>query len=125
MAGVAVEDQLLLAAAMCLVSAWLAWKLHKACDDVECRLATWPTGSRLHAADRSEMVPASRRLGQPSKVPKKTSPPIQPVANSLRSSSQAAASAPAKGSVSAQRQRRGQRADAADDQRRQATHGRD
>jgi MFS family permease len=36
MAGVAVENQLLLAAAMCLVSAWLAWKLHKACDDVVC-----------------------------------------------------------------------------------------
>ena len=36
MAGVAVEDQLLLAAAMCLVSAWLAWQLHKACDDVVC-----------------------------------------------------------------------------------------
>ena len=35
-AGVATADQLLLAAAMCLVSAWLAWKLHKACDDVEC-----------------------------------------------------------------------------------------
>jgi len=36
MAGVAVENQLLLAAAMCLLSAWLAWKLHKACDDVVC-----------------------------------------------------------------------------------------
>ena len=36
LAGVAVEDQLLLAAAMCLISAWLAWKLHKACDDVVC-----------------------------------------------------------------------------------------
>jgi MFS family permease len=36
MYGVATEDQLLLAAAMCLVSAWLAWKLHKACDDVVC-----------------------------------------------------------------------------------------
>jgi MFS family permease len=36
MAGVAVENQLLLAAAMCLISAWLAWKLHKACDDVVC-----------------------------------------------------------------------------------------
>jgi len=34
--GVASEDQLLLAAAMCLVSAWLAWLLHKACDDVVC-----------------------------------------------------------------------------------------
>jgi MFS family permease len=34
--GVEGEDQLLLAAAMCLISAWLAWKLHKACDDVEC-----------------------------------------------------------------------------------------
>jgi len=33
---VAVEDQLLLAAAMCLVSAWLGWKLHKACDDSVC-----------------------------------------------------------------------------------------
>ena len=35
-ADVAVADQLLLAAAMCIVSAWLAWKLHKACDDFEC-----------------------------------------------------------------------------------------
>jgi len=34
--GVAGEDQLLLAAAMCLLSAWLAWKLHKACDDGPC-----------------------------------------------------------------------------------------
>jgi len=34
--GVAAADQLLLAAAMCLISAWLAWKLHKACDDVVC-----------------------------------------------------------------------------------------
>jgi len=33
--GVEGEDQLLLAAAMCLISAWLAWKLHRACDDVE------------------------------------------------------------------------------------------
>jgi MFS family permease len=31
--GVGAADQLLLAAAMCLVSAWLAWRLHKACDD--------------------------------------------------------------------------------------------
>ena len=30
--GVAVVNQLLFAAAMCLVSAWLAWKLHLACD---------------------------------------------------------------------------------------------
>ena len=35
-ADVEIADQLLLAAAMCIVSAWLAWKLHKACDDVEC-----------------------------------------------------------------------------------------
>jgi MFS family permease len=35
-AGIAVEDQLLLAAAMCLVAAWLGWKLHKACDDKIC-----------------------------------------------------------------------------------------
>jgi hypothetical protein len=36
MAGVGAAQQLLLAAAMCIVSAWLAWKLHKACDDVVC-----------------------------------------------------------------------------------------
>ena len=30
------DNQLILAASMCLVSAWLAWKLHKACDDVVC-----------------------------------------------------------------------------------------
>ena len=36
LAGLPVENQLLLAAAMCLISAWLAWKLHKACDDVVC-----------------------------------------------------------------------------------------
>jgi hypothetical protein len=36
LAGVATADQLLLAAAMCLVSAWLAWKLHKACDNNIC-----------------------------------------------------------------------------------------
>ena len=35
-AGVEVANQLLLAAAMCIVSAWLAWKLHQACDDVVC-----------------------------------------------------------------------------------------
>jgi len=34
--GVDVKDQLLLAAAMCVIAAWLAWKLHKACDDVVC-----------------------------------------------------------------------------------------
>ncbi|MDP8993585.1 MAG: MFS transporter [Pseudomonadota bacterium] len=34
--GIATADQLLLAAAMCGVSAWLAWKLHKACDDNVC-----------------------------------------------------------------------------------------
>ncbi len=32
LAGLPTIDQLLLVAAMCLVSAWLAWKLHKACD---------------------------------------------------------------------------------------------
>lgn len=31
-AGVGVVDQLLMSAAMCLVSAWLAQKLHRACD---------------------------------------------------------------------------------------------
>ena len=35
-AGVGTADQLLLAAAMCLISAWSAWRLHKACDDVVC-----------------------------------------------------------------------------------------
>jgi MFS family permease len=32
--GVSAVDQFLLTAAMCLVSAWLAWKLHRACDTV-------------------------------------------------------------------------------------------
>lgn len=36
MAGVGAADQLMLAAAMCLISAWLGWKLHKACDDNVC-----------------------------------------------------------------------------------------
>ena len=36
MIGVDAAGQLMLAAAMCIVSAWLAWKLHKACDDVVC-----------------------------------------------------------------------------------------
>jgi hypothetical protein len=31
-AGVSAADQLLMAAGMCLISAWLAWVLHKACD---------------------------------------------------------------------------------------------
>ena len=31
-AGVSIVNQLLLGAAMCLVSAWLAQQLHKACD---------------------------------------------------------------------------------------------
>jgi hypothetical protein len=31
-AGVGAADQLLLAAGMCTISAWLAWKLHRACD---------------------------------------------------------------------------------------------
>jgi predicted MFS family arabinose efflux permease len=31
--GVGTIDQLLLAAAMCVISAYLGWKLHKACDD--------------------------------------------------------------------------------------------
>ncbi len=30
--GVAIVNQLLLGAAMCLISAWIAWRLHKACD---------------------------------------------------------------------------------------------
>jgi hypothetical protein len=36
LAGVGAAQQLLLAAVMCILSAWLAWKLHKACDDVVC-----------------------------------------------------------------------------------------
>ena len=36
MANLPTADQLLLAAGMCLVSAWLAWRLHKACDDNPC-----------------------------------------------------------------------------------------
>ncbi len=36
LAHVGAAQQLLFAATMCLLSAWLAWKLHKACDDVVC-----------------------------------------------------------------------------------------
>ena len=36
--GIGPVGQLLLVAAMCLVSAWLGWKLHKACDEDRCRL---------------------------------------------------------------------------------------
>jgi MFS family permease len=32
MLGMGVVDQLLMTAGMCLISAWLAWRLHKACD---------------------------------------------------------------------------------------------
>src|SRR3546814_412984 len=30
--GLTIDDTLLMVAVMCLMSAWLAWKLHKACD---------------------------------------------------------------------------------------------
>ena len=36
MVRVGAADQLLFAAAMCLLSAWLGWTLHKACDDNVC-----------------------------------------------------------------------------------------
>ena len=37
-AGVGPTTQLLLVAAMCIVSAWLGWKLHVACDEGRCRV---------------------------------------------------------------------------------------
>jgi predicted MFS family arabinose efflux permease len=36
--GIGPTGQLLLVAAMCLVSAWLGWKLHQACDEDRCRV---------------------------------------------------------------------------------------
>ena len=36
--GIGPIGQLLLVAAMCLVSAWLGWKLHLACDEGRCRI---------------------------------------------------------------------------------------
>ena len=39
-AGVSAADQLLMAAGMCLIAAWLAWVLHKACDHPFERIAT-------------------------------------------------------------------------------------
>jgi MFS family permease len=36
--GIGPTGQLLLVAAMCLVSAWLGWKLHVACDEGRCRV---------------------------------------------------------------------------------------
>jgi MFS family permease len=37
-AGIGPIGQLLLVAAMCIVSAWLGWKLHLACDEDRCRI---------------------------------------------------------------------------------------
>jgi MFS family permease len=37
--GIGPVGQLLLVAAMCLVAAWLGWKLHLACDEGRCRIA--------------------------------------------------------------------------------------
>ena len=34
--GISAVNQLLMTAAMCLISAWLAWKLHKACVAGDC-----------------------------------------------------------------------------------------
>ena len=36
MMGVQTVDTLLLVAGACVISAWMAWLLHKACDDVDC-----------------------------------------------------------------------------------------
>jgi MFS family permease len=36
--GIGPVGQLLLVAAMCIVAAWLGWKLHKACDEEICRV---------------------------------------------------------------------------------------
>lgn len=36
MLGMTPVNQLILVAAMCPISAWLAWRLHKACDDGQC-----------------------------------------------------------------------------------------
>jgi MFS family permease len=38
MLGIGPVGQLLLVAAMCLISAWLGWKLHLACDEGRCRV---------------------------------------------------------------------------------------
>jgi MFS family permease len=38
MLGIGPVGQLLLVAAMCLISAWLGWKLHLACDEGRCRI---------------------------------------------------------------------------------------
>jgi MFS family permease len=38
MLGIGPVGQLLLVAAMCLISAWLGWKLHIACDEDRCRV---------------------------------------------------------------------------------------
>jgi MFS family permease len=38
MLGIGPVGQLLLVAAMCVIAAWLGWKLHKACDEDRCRV---------------------------------------------------------------------------------------
>ncbi|APZ98415.1 MFS transporter [Sphingopyxis sp. QXT-31] len=45
--GVGVVDQLLMSAVMCLVSAWLAVKLHKACDDGPAKAGDGDEGVRV------------------------------------------------------------------------------
>lgn len=46
-AGLSVLDTLLLVAGMCLVSAWLAWKLHRACDQ------PLPSDQKSHEEDEA------------------------------------------------------------------------
>src|SRR3546814_6467407 len=41
-AGLSIAGALLLVAVMCLMSAWLGWKLHRACDLQTYRPAVWP-----------------------------------------------------------------------------------
>jgi hypothetical protein len=61
-AGLSVLDTLLLVAGMCLVSAWLAWKLHKACDH------PLPSDQKRHEEDKAA-GPGGREqadiIGQP------------------------------------------------------------
>jgi MFS family permease len=38
MLGIGPVGQLLLVAAMCIIAAWLGWRLHKACDEDRCRV---------------------------------------------------------------------------------------
>src|SRR3546814_5114269 len=57
--GLTIDDTLLMVAAMCLLSAWLAWKLHKACD---CGRFSFPLdGGRIRSEEHTSELQSLMR----------------------------------------------------------------